>query len=144
MTLLTKKTLNLPAWPSYSWPKISFKIYGKTWKWLSSNDQQPTWQSVNAFLNNNVHILYRSRCVNLLETHSCNGCQNVIQTSQEVFHLFFTENVQILFHFDITILCVDCCQKNIIENIFIHFVTQQNVEKVKGCEYFLKALYSSC
>ena len=35
------------------WLKIYMKIYGKTWKWLSSNDQQPIWQSLNNVLKNN-------------------------------------------------------------------------------------------
>ena len=39
LELLTKMTLNAPEWLSYS---FDLKIDGKTWKWLSSNDQQPT------------------------------------------------------------------------------------------------------
>jgi hypothetical protein len=35
------------------------KIYGKTWKWLSSNEQQPIWQSLNNFFNNkNGQMVY--------------------------------------------------------------------------------------
>jgi hypothetical protein len=42
------------------------------------------------------------------------------------------------FHFDITVFCVDRLQKKLELNQFeTHFVTQQNVERVKGCEYFL-------
>ena len=34
------------------------RIYGKTWKWLSSNDQQPIWQSLKNFEKNNGQMLY--------------------------------------------------------------------------------------
>ena len=32
-------------------------MYGKTWKWLSNKDQQPTWQSLKN-LDVNMQILY--------------------------------------------------------------------------------------
>ena len=48
---------------------MSLTIYGKTWKWLSRNDQQPTWQSLKNCKNNNVQILY-NRDVQNFETYS--------------------------------------------------------------------------
>ena len=32
-------------------------MYGKTWKWVLSYDQQPTWQSLKNFEKNNVQML---------------------------------------------------------------------------------------
>jgi hypothetical protein len=47
---------------------LYLKIYGKTWKWLSSNEQ-PVWQSLKNLENNNGQMLYNTGVEKLLETY---------------------------------------------------------------------------
>jgi hypothetical protein len=57
--------------------EMILKIYGKTWKWLSSNDQQPTWQSLNNYFKNNGQIL----CNPFVQTESLVASSENAQTS---------------------------------------------------------------
>jgi hypothetical protein len=84
--LLTKKTVNVPEWPIYSWLKSAWKIYGKTWTWLSSNNQQPIWQNMNIFENNKWEIA-QSRCEQHWETYILTAviaAKIVILTSNQI------------------------------------------------------------
>ena len=53
------------------WLKSTWIIYGKTWKWLSSNDQQPIWQSLIylIFLKHNGQMLHNPSVEGFLETY---------------------------------------------------------------------------
>jgi hypothetical protein len=56
--MLTKKTLNIPEWPSYSFDLNLLENYGKAYKWLSSDDQQTIWQSLKNFEKNDGQMLH--------------------------------------------------------------------------------------
>ena len=53
--------------------QFELKIYSKTWKWLSSNDQQPIWQSLKNFENKNGQTMHNpgvERCQRLTQKDS--------------------------------------------------------------------------
>ena len=68
LELLTKMTLKVPGWPSYCFEINLLKSMARL-KWLSSNDQQPTWQDLNNKKKKNNANIVQSRCAKLLKTY---------------------------------------------------------------------------
>jgi hypothetical protein len=54
--LLTKKTVNVAELKFLNINLL--ENLWQDWKWLSSHDQQPIWQSLKNFENNNRQMLY--------------------------------------------------------------------------------------